>query len=276
MPDDEEIIETNEAQVNEGEQPPEVEARARRMGWRPQDEWNGPANRWVDAEAFVAKADESVPVMRERMKRLDSDLAARDRRIEQLERTSKTLEAMGQQAIKAAVEQAKREMRAAVETGDTEAFEKAEKALEAATAEPKSNGEARTTRPEDDPDLQAWRQDNPWFNNDIKMTVFANQAARILAEKHNIGLGPELYAKITEAVREEFPDKFENPRRKQPGTVEPGGGRGSGGRKGFNELPAETRKSFQQQADSFGYEGDERKAFLNDAAKIYFEDEANA
>ena len=31
----------------------DVEARAREMGWKPQEEFHGDPSRWVDAEAYV-------------------------------------------------------------------------------------------------------------------------------------------------------------------------------------------------------------------------------
>ena len=59
----------------EAPEPTESEAKARRQGWRPQDEYRGPADKWVDADAFLKRSDEELPVMRERLRKQDRDLA---------------------------------------------------------------------------------------------------------------------------------------------------------------------------------------------------------
>lgn len=48
-----------------------VEQRARDMGWRPLDEWNGPEENWKSAEDFLRVADNYMPVLKERLTKLE-------------------------------------------------------------------------------------------------------------------------------------------------------------------------------------------------------------
>lgn len=52
--------------------PSPIEARARRMGWSPRENWRGDASRWVDASTYVERAESSFPVLQERYAALDS------------------------------------------------------------------------------------------------------------------------------------------------------------------------------------------------------------
>ena len=42
----------------------DVEARARDMGWSPRDSWRGKAEDWIDAETFVKRGTEILPILR--------------------------------------------------------------------------------------------------------------------------------------------------------------------------------------------------------------------
>jgi hypothetical protein len=46
---------------------------------------------------------------------------------------------------------------------------------------------------------------------------------------------------VTEAMRKEFPHKFENPRRREPGAVEANATARKAGGKGFSDLPADAK-----------------------------------
>lgn len=60
----------------------EAEARARRMGWRPPDEWSEAGtkgkrrpSRFLTAEEYLDKCENDLPVLRERNRFLDGELA---------------------------------------------------------------------------------------------------------------------------------------------------------------------------------------------------------
>ena len=71
----EEIPENTVVDTENTETPsPDIEARARAMGWRPQEEFNGDPAKWKPAEDFVAKGENDLPVLRENMRRMTSTI----------------------------------------------------------------------------------------------------------------------------------------------------------------------------------------------------------
>lgn len=93
---------------------PEIERRAREMGWSTRDRWRGNPDEWVDAAEFVRRADNVLPIIRshlnksqEEVKRLKQELEARNKEVErrfsdvssETERRIKALEAMNKQAL---------------------------------------------------------------------------------------------------------------------------------------------------------------------------------
>ena len=42
-----------------------VEARARRMGWYPKEEFHGRPEDWIPAEKFIDRAEKEAPILRE-------------------------------------------------------------------------------------------------------------------------------------------------------------------------------------------------------------------
>jgi hypothetical protein len=42
------------------------ESEARQQGWMPQEEFKGDPDRWTDAETFVRRADEVLPILKKR------------------------------------------------------------------------------------------------------------------------------------------------------------------------------------------------------------------
>lgn len=63
----------------------DADARARRLGWRPPEEWNEGASkgkrrpaRFLSAEEYIEKCETDLPVLRERLRWLETELAERD------------------------------------------------------------------------------------------------------------------------------------------------------------------------------------------------------
>ena len=52
----------------------ETEISARAMGWRPQDEFGGDPERWVDADTFVARGEQVMPLLKAQNKKLRQEM----------------------------------------------------------------------------------------------------------------------------------------------------------------------------------------------------------
>ncbi len=166
-----------------------VEQEARNMGWKAQEEFDGPPDAWVSAEEFVDRGRHILPILTQNNKRLQSELASRDAKISKLqsafEESQEAIKALQEhytESTKRAVQQAKEEvitqLKAAKESGDVDNeialtqelqnLRDAEKDAEAPARGAKK--ETATTTAELPPDVIAWHQQNPWFGVDHERT----------------------------------------------------------------------------------------------------------
>lgn len=218
-----------------------IEARARRMGWRPETEYRGPKDKWVPAEDFVQTAEENFPMLRDRVRRLDDDLAKRDRTITDLTKKfdevtqvlgefSEHNRTLAERTYARARREIIAEMKTAVKEGDTEAFEQRQQQLEELDAtKPKPALEKKpvveTPASRAEPQISAvakrWidSPDNAWFHSNQRMNAFAT-AAHADNMREGMTEAESLEAVSTE-VRDTFPKQFEkeNPLRRAPGAA---------------------------------------------------------
>ena len=222
----------------------EIEEKARDGGWVPEDEWEGdpPEGGFRTAQEFLDYGEKRGPALHDQNQRLTEQLAASDQRLDEMQRTMGELRDFHKGAQTRAVETARQQLederRKAVETGDVPAYDAAgEKIakLDETPAEPVQN-------PDDDPEFKAWMRDNAWYNDNIKMTIYADQAAGVIKGSKKL-TGRALYDAAAEAVRDEFPGYFTNANRNDPPHVE-GGGAPSISRKSgktYADLPADAK-----------------------------------
>lgn len=270
-------------------QSPDIESRARAMGWRPQEEFNGDPNKWRSAEEFVAKGENDLPVLRENLRRttdqltqLQSRLAKQDQdfkstisRIERmsdaaLQRQKETLEASYQAA-----------MRNAAANGDVETYDRLDVNRRHAVSEfdtqlaevrrpVETEQPASQARPEPTADeqarIQGWINRNPWYKTDIELNHIATAYSSFLTQQ-NPSMGLDDNLKQTEAhMRKRYADRF-GAVSADPPAVEGGGTRmtASASRgKGWNDIPSDARA----QAAKFIKEGLFKDQ--NDYAKEYW------
>lgn len=243
-----------ETEIEEGA-PPEVDTswddRARRMGWRPKEEYNGPEGRWVDAKTFVDRGETELPIIRERYRKLDDRLAATERELTSARSTltdahnkikeqsevlvelrdlTRTAETRAYQ--RAQVDFAERERKAVAEadtaTYDRIQFEKRQ--MEETRPAPKKEPVAEPRRaeptttnqplpPQDAATVGSWIAENPWYNADPEMNSIATSLhGTYKTQNPNESLSDNL-ARVRDRVVQLFPEKFGNPRRAAPSAV---------------------------------------------------------
>ena len=130
--------------------------------------------------------------------------------------------------ISAEIEDAKRQYKAAYESGDSEALVNAQDALTNAKIKadrvnnfklpPLQNAKTLVqTRPESvntpaapyvDTKARAWQDKNPWFGSDDEMTAVALTVHKKLVESNIDPTSDEYYEKINSRVQQLFPDAF--------------------------------------------------------------------
>ena len=239
---------------------PEYESEARAQGWVAKEEFRGSENDWVDAETFVRRGKEIMPILRKNNEKLLKELneakkaaeearqAAREFREfqkDQFERKAKDLESQ--------LEQLKVAKRDAITQGDGDrvlAIEDAMDELKDQRLEAKEELKAAEEKAKEvpqvtaDPFLNEWMDKNDWFGKDSRMTGVANGLG-IEIRKENPGLqGKAFLDKLDQDLAETFPDKFGKKRTPNPmegspnGTARPSV---SSGKKSYNALPAEAK-----------------------------------
>lgn len=241
----------------------DIEARARRNGWRPEADWRGPAGRWLTADAYMEKIETEAPVLKERLRFLGDEVAKRDRDLHQLSTTlsqqTATIKEQGEvlrdlhrrtqrQEVKSYEErrsELRAKMRAARDSASNAEYDAAEAALDRLDAEHRANppaaaaaaapaaGERAPTAREPDPpaapplsqNIQQWIRENKWFTDPAKLHMNA-MAVTLHGMNLNSGLSEsESLAKVREEIEVRYPEEFDNPRRGAASTVAvPAGG----------------------------------------------------
>lgn len=260
-------------------QPQEIEDMARRMGHVSQDDFKGDPDKWVDAETFVKRAANELPIARgtirnlnTKLERLESKIAKQAEVFEQFNEYHKTtLQRTAESEYNRGLDEARSRVKQAVEDGDVvaaeEALRDAENIMKAGPGKVEVEDKFHGDKPKVDPEInKEWISKHPWFLKDFKMNKFAREAGDFLAFSQPELTQRQQLDKIAEMVENEFPDYFGNPKRKEPGKVDSGdrgaNPKNSNLKKGYNDLPPEA----QQHCDAYCAEipGFTKEQFLAD------------
>lgn len=242
-----------EQEEQEGEpQESEAEAKARRMGWAPKDEWRGDETRWKTAEEFLAFMDEAPGVQRERLEKANQKIAEFEGTAEDLKRqlaiVTKRLKDQDKRGYDRAIADIKKQKRVAAENGDMEAFEAYEaeedKLREEASSVNEEPEKPVNEGPKEPPEVKEWKGKNKWFDADMEMTRAAEGFSKTFNELNPTAGINAMLDYVEQKIRAAYPDKFENPnRREAPRTNSPGiSGKGKG-KKSFADLPPDAKKA---------------------------------
>lgn len=233
----EETAQNTEEVVKEQEPAPqlsEIEQRAMELGWQPKEEFEAnPANagkKWRDAEDFLDRQSffdhiNSLKQEVRQAKRAAQLLAEHNRKIEQV-------------SYERALAKLKAERKEALENQD---YAKAEEIRD--QIDDLKTKAVQTTVPEMPSDsnavVSAWMERNKWYTQDNDLRVFADGYAVNL---YNSGVrDPKEALPLIEAkVRETFPNKFRNPNKDRPQSLE-GGGQQKQSKSTFTLTPEEEK-----------------------------------
>lgn len=239
----------------------DVEARARKQGWRPREEFRGPEGAWRSAEEFLARAEEEMPILRQQYRKLEQQNGALEAKVSEAAATVAELTKMFRSAEERAYRKARAEIeqerRQAVQVGDEEAFAAAEQRLADLDKEAPVKAAPPPAAPagqQPDPVAVAWANRNPWFNSDPALRSAAEGIHVALRQTDpHLSLAENL-DRVTETVRRIFPAKFgldDNPRRSEPGAVSgaaPAAGATRVKPRSFDAMPAEAKAAFARYA----------------------------
>lgn len=165
----------------------DVEERARRMGWRPREEYTGDPAQWRDADEYLKRGYDAPGVLVERYNRLDRRFADVERELRDTRErltasatvTSEMVDRL-RSADERALARARRELEAqrdaAVDVGDRAAVARVQAEIDdlnrsaVPPAQTESRGNGHTPPPvpgtapgSPPPEVQAFFRDNPWY-----------------------------------------------------------------------------------------------------------------
>lgn len=251
----------------------DYEKSAKIMGWRPKEEFNGDPDKWVPADQFVENSLTNSHMMAERLKFLTDRWEKMERQNSQVSTkldealgTVNTMTTMVRSAEERAYKRAKAELeqqrRAAVETGDTAAFDRADRQLQELTPppEPPKPAPAPVAQPAAqtglDPAVEAFFQRNRWYKQDHAMTGLAD-GTYLQSKQDNPHWSEEQHLQAVESrVRSLFPAKFgavsDNPRREEPasvsGSTPNAAPRRQRNSRTFDAMPEESKRAYERYA----------------------------
>jgi len=207
-----------------------VEDKARRLGWRPKEEFKGDEERWIDADTFVKRGEEILPIVQANNKALEKEVANLKKTLKEFSAHHTKVE---QRAYQAALRDLEARQAAAVEANDLGEVREI-------TRELAELGKEVAPGPTEDPALTDWKDDNPWFGKDPIMRAAAVAIVDELIADGVTSLNKQLAA-VDKRIREEFPHKFTNPRRSQAAAVEGSSTPRRPAGKTFADLPPEAK-----------------------------------
>jgi len=221
----------------------ETLAEAKRQGWVPQEDYNGPEDKWVNADTFVKKGKEINALLRK-----DNEFLKRE--VSEMKSTMMEFKKFHADTEKRAYERAMLDLREqkkeAIAAGDGEKVLQVDDAID----------ELKTARKEDkiaapsqaiDPAFISWQEDNRWFGKDTELTAEANLIGEVVKRQNPTLIGTEFLDEVTKRVKRMYPEKFTNANRSKPNPVEGSTAKPSGPRgKGFADLPPEAKSACQK------------------------------
>ncbi len=230
----EEIVDPNVVVTAPEVKPDPITERALEMGWRPETEWDGAPEDFIEAKEFV------------RRKPLFEKIEHQSKELKQLRQAFEAFKThhtkVKETEYNRALKQLKDARRQALSEGETDRALVLEDKIEEIQEQKQEFDQAATVAPTDNtprPEFVRWTSENQWYGKDRAMTSYADRLGVELAQQ---GMHPEeVLREITREMKKEFSHKFTNPKRNAPGAVESGSRRGVASEPEFTLSEDETR-----------------------------------
>jgi hypothetical protein len=238
----------------------DTKSYALQQGWIPKERFKGDEKKWVDADVYAERARSINPIIKQRNRQLEDQLAAANAKIAQHDEEIKTAVNFVKSAERRAYDdklgELQRERAEAVTNGDGEAFATVEAKIEA--LKPPAEKPAPKTEPQVPviaPEMQQAGADfatrNTWFGDqpggDPRKTRIAMAlAADLRAEQPNLVKTPLFFDELERRIHSEYPELF---RKKTTPALTDGDGVGASattgrknGSRGYADLPPDAKK----------------------------------
>lgn len=266
--DQEDIIEQEPIPAEKEAPDQDIEKEAALMGWQPKEQFRGNPEEWADAETYVKRGREIMPILRKNNERLIAKVMELDKARMEDRRTFEELHKFQQDALEreraatlAALRATRRE---AIEQADGEAFERAEQQIREVEAY-KPPAAPAPAPPLVDPNFAEWHEKNDWYTRDKALTALADSLIDVVASEGFEPRSPEFLEEIGRRVRQSAPAKFTNPNRARPAAVDPPAPRQrKPAGKSYDDLPQEAKELCDRFVNSGAIKGYTREMYVRD------------
>ena len=250
----------SEESVTSNEVSPEVQHEAESQGWVPKERFRGNESDWVDADTFVKRGREILPILRKNNENLIKDLQATKDQLKEFREAAEEFKKFQResyerkaQEYESQIQEIKESRAQAISDGDgqkvnalDDALDQAKENFKEAKQSVKDVVSAKDPEPTPeaiDPGLQAWLDRNTWFGQDKRLTGMVNGIGESLRLEFPLLKGQAFLDKLDEVLAEEFPNKF-GKKQSPSSRVESGSGRQSrsgGNAQSYDNLPSEAK-----------------------------------
>ncbi len=249
------------------------EARAREMDWKPKEQFKGDPSKWIDAKAYVERAETVLPVVKGLLRKTREELEEVKKAAQNWVELNKADTARRETEWKAKLSEAIQSKKDAIAQGDGDKVIEAEATIDDLKA---SKPQPQKEAPKVDPVFTAWKAENPWYGTDRKRTLKANViGADLSADDPETG-APGLRGRVLyDAVLKEM----EEQEQAAQGTARAGPQRAGKaaaivkGDKSYENLKPEFREKCDTQFKYFGSKGTPeawRKSWISQATDDMF------
>lgn len=261
--------EASDQQVSEaeGSEPDQkVIQEAVSQGWVSKDKFRGDEKDWVDADTFVKRGREILPILRKNNESLLKELNQTKENLKEFKQAADEFKKFQKETydrkakdLEGQIEQLKEARAQAISDGDGKRVNALDDAIDTVKEEAQQAKDSSTKVSEVkptpnitntiDPALQTWLDRNEWFGKDKRQTSIANAIGESIRQETPHLIGKAFLEKLDEVLEEEIPHRFS--KRTPNYTAESGSNRprpsASTGKHNYNQLPPEA----QQACDRF-------------------------
>jgi len=252
----------SEESVTSNEVSPEVQHEAESQGWVPKERFRGNESDWVDADTFVKRGREILPILRKNNENLIKDLQATKDQLKDFREAAEEFKKFQRESYERKAQEYESQIREikesraqAISDGDGQKVNALDDALDQAKENFKeakqfvkdvvSAKDPEPTPEAIDPGLQAWLDRNTWFGQDKRLTGMVNGIGESLRLEFPLLKGQAFLDKLDEVLAEEFPNKF-GKKQSPSSRVESGSGRQSrsgSNTQSYDNLPPEAKSA---------------------------------
>jgi len=202
-----------------------AEEKAMSSGWRPEEEWSGDSDDWIDAKTFNRNG-EFMSRIQHQTKELSSNRAELDALKAGMKELGDHNKKIAEQEFKNAIKSLKNEKVMALEEDDhvsvmeiddkIDELKETKRETEVAASQEMHEG-AQEVAP--NPAFVEWSSVNQWYQSDVGMRGAADAIGMDYADKHQGAPIEDVLQYVSNQMKRDFPNKFGNTNKGAPSTV---------------------------------------------------------